>query len=111
MKKIALIAILFLLCSFKVSKRGIVVIQYNAEFNKSNSVENLKKISDAKIIDAWIEDPEAKEYGRVRSVPTIVLYKDGEEIKRWEAGISLKLKVSHRDIQEEVDKLTGANKF
>ena len=54
MKKIALIAILFLLCSFKVSKRGIVVIQYNAEFNKSNSVENLKKISDANIIDAWI---------------------------------------------------------
>ena len=80
MKKIALIAILFLLYSFKVSKRGIVVIQYNAEFNKSNSVETLKKISDAKIIELGLKTPKQKVW-KGAFCAYHCLYKDGEEIK------------------------------
>lgn len=109
--------IILLISSFALSapspffKKGVVLVQYNAEFNKSNNL-NLSKISDAKVIDAWIDgDAELKDYGKVRSVPTIVLYQDQKEIKRWEADLSMTLKVDVEDIQEEVDKITGVNKF
>lgn len=91
---------------------GISVVQYNAEFNKSNSIKNLNRISDARIFNAWIDKhPELKEKGAIRSVPTIVVYKDGEEIRRWEAGIMMQLNITYHDIQEYIDELTGANKF
>jgi len=42
----------------------------------------------------------------------LVLYKNGKEITRWEAGINLSLShIDYREIQKEVDQLTGANKF
>ena len=91
---------------------GIAVVHYNAEFNKNNSVENLGKLTDTRIFNAWIDEyPELKKVGRIKSVPTIVIYKDGEEIRRWEAGISMKLDISFRDIQTQIDKTTGANQF
>ena len=92
--------------------KGIAVVQYNAEFNKANSVKNLQRISDARIFNAWIDkDPELKEVGRIKSVPTIIIYNDGEEIRSWEAGIMMQLDITHHDIQEYIDELTGANKF
>jgi len=92
--------------------KGIAVVHYNAQFNKNNSVENLGKLTDTRIFNAWIDEhPELKKVGRIKSVPTIVIYKDGEEIRRWEAGISMKLDISFRDIQTQVDKITGANQF
>lgn len=92
--------------------KGLAVVQYNAEFNKSNSVKNLQKISDARIFNAWIDKhPELKEIGRIKSLPTIIVYKDGNEIRRWEAGIMMNLKITHHDVQDYIDELTGADKF
>ena len=110
MKKAALAIAFTLLCAFKVPIRGLVVVHYNTEFNSSNSVP-LKKISDARVIDAWIDDAEVKEYGNIKSVPTIVLYQNGKEIQRWEPGLSLSLSVTHQDIQAVIDDITGASKF
>ena len=44
-------------------------------------------------------------------MPTIVLYKDNKEIRRWEAGIMMQLDITHHEVQKYVDDLTGANKF
>jgi hypothetical protein len=110
MKRAALAIAFTLLCAFKVPIRGLVVVHYNAEFNSSNSVP-LKKISDARVIDAWIDDAEVKEYAGIKSVPTIVLYENGKEIQRWEPGLSLSLSVTHQDVQDVIDKITGASKF
>lgn len=85
---------------------GVAVVQYNAVFNKTNSVKNLARLSDARVFNAWIDThPKLKEIGRVKSVPTIVLYKDGEEIRRWEAGISMKLDINYKDVQVYVDEV------
>ena len=72
----------------------------------------MAKVKDAKVLTAWIDkDNTIKESEGIRSVPTVILYKDGKEIKRWEAGLALALKISPSEIQVEVDKLTGANKW
>ena len=36
-------------------------------------------------------------------VPTLILFKDGEEVKRWQANVSFHLEEKLSDIQEEVD--------
>ena len=116
MRNTILLLIAFTFCSFAsetISKRGIVLVHYNAEFNSANNYVDVAKIKDAKIFKASIDGNAAlKQDERIRSVPTLVLYKNGKEITRWEAGINLSLShVDYREIQKEVDQLTGANKF
>ena len=116
MKNTTLLLIAFTLLSFTsstISKRGIVLVHYNAGFNDVNNYVDVVKIKDAKIFKASIDGNAAlKQEERIRSVPTLVLYKNGKEITRWEAGINLSLShVDYREIQKEVDQLTGANKF
>ena len=44
---------------------GIAVVQYNAVFNKTNSVKNLGRLSDARVFNAWIDEhPKLKEIGK-----------------------------------------------
>ena len=115
MKTFRIFLVSFLLMSFTISsinKRGIVVVHYNADFNSKNNYTDIVRIKDAKIYKAWIDkDPEIKAEEGIRSIPTIVIYNNGKEIKRWEADITLSLDVPYLEIQEEVDKLTGANKW
>ena len=116
MRNTTLLLIAFTLCSFAsstISKRGIVLVHYNAGFNAANNYVDVVKIKDAKIFKATIDgNATLKQDERIRSVPTLILYKNGKEIMRWEAGINLSLKhIDYRELQKEVDQLTGANKF
>jgi hypothetical protein len=115
MKRLLAVIILITLSSFTykgVSKRGLTLVHYNAKFNSANNYDQLKKIRDVRVMETWIDDDaDIKVDEGIRSVPTMILYNNGKEIKRWEAGISLSLKVPFSEIQEEVDQLTGANKF
>ena len=116
MKNTTLLLIAFTLLSFTsstISKRGIVLVHYNAGFNDVNNYVDVVKVKDAKIFKVSIDNnATVKQDERIRSVPTVVLYNNGKEITRWEAGINLSLShVDYREIQKEVDQLTGANKF
>jgi len=115
-KKITLLLIAFTLFSFasnKISKKGVVVVHYNASFNAANNYVDVIKIKDAKVFRASIDgNASLKQDERIRSVPTVILYNNGKEIFRWEAGINLSLShVDYREIQKQVDKITGANQF
>ena len=116
MKNTTLLLIAFTLLSFTsstISKRGIVLVHYNAGFNDVNNYVDVVKVKDAKIFKVTIDNnATVKQDEHIRSVPTVVLYNNGKEITRWEAGINLSLShVDYREIQKEVDQLTGANKF
>ena len=116
MKNTTLLLIAFTLLSFTsstISKRGIVLVHYNAGFNDVNNYVDIVKVKDAKIFKASIDgNATLKQDERIRSVPTVVLYNNGKEIFRWEAGINLSLShINYREIQKEVDKITGANQF
>ena len=55
MKKTILLLIAFSLCSFAsstISKRGVVLVHYNASFNSANNYVDVVKIKDAKIFKA-----------------------------------------------------------
>jgi len=60
MKNTILLLMAFTLCSFAsstISKRGIVLVHYNAGFNAANNYVDVVKIKDAKIFKEYLKLP------------------------------------------------------
>jgi Fe2+ transport system protein B len=94
----------------QISNKGIESVQFNASWNKDNNVEFFNKLKNCKKTDLSIDDSEIqKKYGIV-VVPTIIIFNNGEEIKRFQADLSFKITATRKEIQYEIDKLI-MNKF
>ena len=101
-----LLIILFVLLS-NMSFGQITITQFNANWNKGNDVSWLKKLSDVdkiKYIDI-AENTKAQSKHEIVVVPTIVIFKDGEEVKRFQADISFTMKATREEVQEYIDEL------
>ena len=49
-------------------------------------------------------NPELQEKHEIKSVPTVIIFDDDEEVKRFEANIMMELEATKKDIQKEIDK-------
>ena len=89
----------------KKTSQGIVLVEFWAEFNEMNQI-NLKKLYDCKKyrVDMSL-DPSLMVTHKVMAVPTVVLYHNGKEIKRFLPTVMMKLDAEIKDIQKEIDKL------
>ena len=102
MKYILLTALLFCKASFA----QIVVTHFNADWNTANKVEWFEKLNDCDLTNVDIvEQPKLQDKHKIVIVPTIVIFKDGEEIKRYQADLSFKLLATRKEIQEYIDEL------
>ena len=102
MKKLIL---LFLICSSSVSAQ-IVVTHFNAEWNDPNKVAYIGKLTDCEIVYVDIaKAPKLQEKHEIIIVPTVVIYKDGEEVKRFQADISFSMKATRKEMQAVIDEL------
>ena len=82
------------------------VVHINAEFNKSNDWYGLKTVEGVKVYNGYLEThPAMKEKYNITKVPTLILYRDGEEINRWEAGLDMKLHITTKEVQKAIDEL------
>ena len=88
-----------------LSQNQCVVIQVNADWNARASI-HLGHMDNCVWFNASIDN---KEYGaiianewKIVSVPTIIMFEKGKEIKRFEAGLSFQLNAD--DIKEEIKK-------
>ena len=95
----------FLLLSFTYQPEGKSVIEFNAGFNTKNGYKDLGKLDGAKLYRVDIEaKPALKEKYKIKSVPTLILFRDGREMWRWEAGIDMQLHVHHLEIQDAINR-------
>ena len=95
----------FLLLSFTYQPEGKSVIEFNAGFNAKNGYKDLGKLTGAKLYRVDIESkPHFKEKHKIKSVPTLILFRDGVEMWRWEAGIDMQLHTHHLDIQDAINR-------
>ena len=102
MKKLIL---LFLICSSSVSAQ-IVVTHFNADWNDPNKVAYIGKLTDCEIVYVDIaKAPKLQEKHEIVVVPTVVIYKDGEEVKRFQADISFSMKATRKEMQAAIDEL------
>ena len=91
----------------KKTKQGIVLVEFWASFNSINEI-NLKKIYDCKKYRVDMsQDPSLMTKHNVMAVPTVVIYNNGKEVKRFLPGLMLKLDVDVKEIQAVIDELVG----
>ena len=93
-----------------LSQDDCVIVQVNADWN-ANANLDLSKLKNCKVFNASIDN---KEYGviianewNIKSVPTIIMFEYGKEIKRFEAGLSFNLDESKikKQINDEIDEI------
>jgi hypothetical protein len=98
-----IIAAFFLLYGSCVAQ--VSVIHFNSEWNTDNSFDiNVLKDCD---LDSVIicHSPKLQEKYKIKSVPTVIIFDDGEEVVRFEGNIMLELDANKKDIQKEIDKI------
>ena len=84
----------------------IVVTHFNAEWNNPNKVKFIGELTDCEIVYVDIAvAPKLQAKHEIIVVPTVVIFKDGEEVKRWQADISFAMKATRKDMQNYIDEL------
>ena len=83
----------------------IAVTHFNADWNKTNNVDWISKLTDVKT-KSYIDigkDVESQKKHKISVVPTIIIFKDGEEVARFQADLSFKMVATREEVQEEID--------
>jgi len=103
MKKI----LLLLVVSCNIAFGQIKVEQFNAGWNDANTVPWVQNLTDCKTIGytdiAVVTDAQTKY--KIAVVPTIIIFKDGEEATRFQADLSFKMLATKEEVQEAIDEL------
>ena len=85
---------------------GMQVVHFNAGWNSANDVEWVNDLGDCKIKQCDIAaDTEAQNKYEIVVVPTIIVFNDGEEVKRFQADISFSMKATKEEVQEVIDEI------
>tara|TARA_R100000655_G_scaffold95564_1_gene137640 strand:- start:168 stop:491 length:324 start_codon:yes stop_codon:yes gene_type:complete len=82
----------------------IQVSQFNAEWNSANAVSWIQDLEDCKTIsyvDISKETSLATKH-KIAVIPTIIIFKDGEEVARFQADLSFKMVATKEEVQEEI---------
>ena len=81
------------------------VIQFNAGWNSANDVSWVMDLEDCKTIGYTdvAKNKEAQTEHKIAVVPTIIIFKDGEEVARFQADLSFKMIATKEEVQEEIN--------
>ena len=94
-----LISLLFSINSFC---QEYTLLEINSEWNRNKA--EIEKVEGIKHILALLEEQKPSFKEKVRSVPTVILYKDNHAIAQWDGGLSMKLRLTRKDILEAIEK-------
>tara|TARA_R100001594_G_scaffold65894_2_gene100219 strand:- start:2380 stop:2691 length:312 start_codon:yes stop_codon:yes gene_type:complete len=88
------------LCCGQVS-----VVHFNSEWNADNNFD-ITVLKDCDVDTVIIcHNPDLQEKHNILAVPTIIIFDEGEEVKRFQANIMMELEATRKDIQKEIDKI------
>ena len=103
MKKLLLLLMLF----SETIYSQITATHFNAGWNDANGVSWFMDLEDCRtkgITDIAKHPDDAKKY-KIAVVPTIIIFKDGEEAARFQADLSFKMLATKEEVQEAIDDL------
>ena len=83
----------------------ITAVHFNADRNSANNVESFNKLSDVDKTNKDIAGGDTQKKYSIAVVPTIIIFDDGEEVKRFQADLSFKMVATKKEIQEYIDEL------
>tara|TARA_R100001079_G_scaffold2054_1_gene1698 strand:+ start:234 stop:602 length:369 start_codon:yes stop_codon:yes gene_type:complete len=82
----------------------ICVVQFNASWNASNSVDYLDKLTDCEVMDISIDEGTYQSDYKIVVVPTIIVF-NGKEVERFQANIMMQMEATRKDVQGVVDEI------
>ena len=100
-----IILILSLLLSFSAFSQDLTVVHFNYKWNSTNAYKGLDRLRNVKVQYAYVEEQSETIQKSIKSVPTIVIYKDGKPAARFEAGLQMRITAKLEDVQALLDKL------
>ena len=83
----------------------VQVTQFNAEWNKTNEVPWLNKLTDCQTI-SFVDintQKELQKKHKIAVIPTIIIFKDDVEVARFQADLSFKMLATREEVQEDID--------
>ena len=83
----------------------IQVAQFNAEWNKTNEVLWVGKLTDCETI-SYIDintQKELQKKHKIAVIPTIIIFKDDVEVARFQADLSFKMVATREEVQDEIN--------
>jgi len=99
--------VLILVCICGKASGQISVSQFNAKWNNANAVDWIQDLSDCETI-SYIDimtSPKMQKRHKIAVIPTIIIFKDGFEVARFQADLSFKMLATKEDVQEEIDNI------
>ena len=103
---IYLLVLFFIFVSGKASGQ-ISIAQFNAGWNEANTVGWVQNLNDCKTI-SYVDittSPDIQKKHKIAVIPTIIIFKDGEEVARFQADLSFKMLATREEVQEEIDNI------
>ena len=83
------------------------VTQFNAGWNSANEVPWVMSLEDCNTY-AYVdiaEDAEAQTKHKIAVIPTIIIFRDGEEVARFQADLSFKMVATKEEVQDEINNI------
>tara|TARA_R110002012_G_scaffold232430_1_gene405209 strand:+ start:22 stop:342 length:321 start_codon:yes stop_codon:yes gene_type:complete len=98
---------LLLLLFLPVFSFGQIEVQhYNAGWNEANNVSWFMDLDcKTKGLTDIAKNPDLATKHKIAVVPTIIIFKDGEEALRFQADLSFKMVATKEEIMEAIDEL------
>ena len=83
----------------------IQILYFNADWNKANGVDWISDLDDVTTISYVdiADDKELQKKHKIAVIPTIIIFKDDEEVARFQADLSFKMVAKREEVQEEID--------
>ena len=106
-----LLILLFMLISSSAKGQSytcdenICVVEFNASWNSANNVTWINKLSDCESKRILIDKGSWQKDFSIVVTPTIIIFVNGEEKKRYQANIMMEMEAKQEDVQDKIDEI------
>ena len=83
----------------------ICVVEFNASWNSANNVTWINKLSDCETKRILIDKGSWQKDFSIVVTPTIIIFVNGEEEKRYQANIMMTMEATQEEIQGKIDEI------
>ena len=98
--RVLILALLFSVFSYG---QEITTVHFNYKWNQSNAYKSLDR-QHTKVQHVFVEEQSDNLKKSIKSVPTIVIYKDNRPVAKFEAGLTLKISVPLDSLQAIINR-------
>jgi len=83
----------------------ICVVEFNASWNAKNNVDWLSNLTDVGTKRILIDKGSWQKDFSIVVTPTIIIFVEGKETKRYQANIMMEMEAKQTEVQDKIDEI------